>query len=260
MENHSARCPAHDDKHASLSIGEGNEGKVLLTCHAGCDVGSIVEAVGLTIPDLFPDSTSNGTPSGSFTLEELSHQRRLPVDFLRSLGLTSSGTFIGVPYRQADGTEARPQLRARDGMQRWGKSDGLPIVPYGLDRLDSVEVALVEGASDCWTLWHAGLPAIGIPGASMHRKLAAEHIRGLSRIHIVREADDGGKTFETNIRARLSELGFRGDVLTVGMAELGANDPSALYMQDPDGFAETWRCALNEAQAGVSGSRQAHDP
>jgi hypothetical protein len=30
-----ALCPAHDDKHPSLSIKEG-EGKVLLFCHAGC--------------------------------------------------------------------------------------------------------------------------------------------------------------------------------------------------------------------------------
>ena len=31
-----ARCPCHDDKHASLSIADGEDGKLLLYCHAGC--------------------------------------------------------------------------------------------------------------------------------------------------------------------------------------------------------------------------------
>ncbi len=34
----SARCPAHPDKTPSLSIGTGDDGRVLLTCWAGCTV------------------------------------------------------------------------------------------------------------------------------------------------------------------------------------------------------------------------------
>ncbi len=50
----SARCPAHDDNRNSLSIGQGKDGRVLLHCHAGCDVRAIVEAMGLRMADLFP--------------------------------------------------------------------------------------------------------------------------------------------------------------------------------------------------------------
>src|SRR5436190_17742896 len=32
-----ARCPAHDDRNPSLSIRDGNDGTLWLTCHAGCD-------------------------------------------------------------------------------------------------------------------------------------------------------------------------------------------------------------------------------
>ncbi len=32
-----ARCPAHDDRKPSLSIREGDHGKVLVCCHAGCE-------------------------------------------------------------------------------------------------------------------------------------------------------------------------------------------------------------------------------
>jgi hypothetical protein len=49
-----ARCPAHEDRHASLSISEGDDGRALMRCHAGCSVDAIVEALGLTVRDLFP--------------------------------------------------------------------------------------------------------------------------------------------------------------------------------------------------------------
>jgi hypothetical protein len=52
-----ARCPAHDDHTPSLSIAEADDGKVLLTCHAGCDTRDIVDELGLKWPDLFPDGT-----------------------------------------------------------------------------------------------------------------------------------------------------------------------------------------------------------
>ena len=49
-----ARCPAHDDREPSLSIGEGEDGRVLLHCWAGCETRDIVAALGLNWSDLFP--------------------------------------------------------------------------------------------------------------------------------------------------------------------------------------------------------------
>jgi len=48
-------CPAHDDKAPSLSVTEGADGRVLLYCHAGCDLEAIVAALDIHIRDLFPD-------------------------------------------------------------------------------------------------------------------------------------------------------------------------------------------------------------
>ena len=52
--NWSARCPAHDDRRASLSIAQGDGGTVLVKCHAGCDTATILAAVGMRLADLFP--------------------------------------------------------------------------------------------------------------------------------------------------------------------------------------------------------------
>lgn len=49
-----AKCPAHADEVASLSINVQEDGKVLMYCHAGCEIEDILHAVGLKMSDLFP--------------------------------------------------------------------------------------------------------------------------------------------------------------------------------------------------------------
>lgn len=61
----SCRCPAHDDKHPSLSIGIGEEGRVLLNCHAGCETKAIMTSLGLEMKDLMPRRQSATTPTQS---------------------------------------------------------------------------------------------------------------------------------------------------------------------------------------------------
>jgi putative DNA primase/helicase len=40
-----ARCPSHDDQTPSLSLSEGNDGKVLVHCHAGCGQATVIDAL-----------------------------------------------------------------------------------------------------------------------------------------------------------------------------------------------------------------------
>jgi hypothetical protein len=49
----SAKCPAHPDRSPSLSIREGDDGRILLRCFAGCSIDSILSALGLSKRDLF---------------------------------------------------------------------------------------------------------------------------------------------------------------------------------------------------------------
>ena len=56
---YTALCPAHGDKHNSLSIGyRCDKSHWLIYCHAGCDCKDILNAVGLKMSDLY-DNTSN---------------------------------------------------------------------------------------------------------------------------------------------------------------------------------------------------------
>src|SRR5947209_4630162 len=48
-----ARCPAHEDRTASLSISIGEGDAALVHCFAGCGSADVVAAVGLQLADLF---------------------------------------------------------------------------------------------------------------------------------------------------------------------------------------------------------------
>ncbi len=129
-----AKCPAHDDKTPSLSIAEGDDGRVLLKCHAGCTSEAIVQALGLDLRDLFP------APPGC-TLEAYAAAKRLPVEFLRSLGLSEisygNAPAVRIPYLDTDGAEKAVQFRIGlhgDNRFRW-KSGSKPCL-YGLWKLE----------------------------------------------------------------------------------------------------------------------------
>lgn len=49
-----ACCPAHGDKHPSLTITETADGMVLVHCFTGCGIDEIAAAAGVDLADLFP--------------------------------------------------------------------------------------------------------------------------------------------------------------------------------------------------------------
>lgn len=73
----SARCPAHEDRTASLSIAFGNDGRLLAHCHAGCSVHDVLGIVGLTINDLFPQRLKDSDPEARRELQGLALKARL---------------------------------------------------------------------------------------------------------------------------------------------------------------------------------------
>lgn len=68
-----ACCSAHEDKSPSLAIKLTDDGKILIHCFAGCDVESIVSALGLSLSDLMPDNLTykKGSTPTKFNKYEL---------------------------------------------------------------------------------------------------------------------------------------------------------------------------------------------
>ena len=73
-----AKCPAHEDRSPSLTIKVESDGTVLLHCFAGCTALEVVNAVGLTLGDLFPEKldTPSRRPLWNYRalLETLGHE------------------------------------------------------------------------------------------------------------------------------------------------------------------------------------------
>ncbi len=53
-----ASCPAHDDRHPSLTVREGDKG-LLVKCWSGCDLQAICAALHIRVTDLFYKTTSD---------------------------------------------------------------------------------------------------------------------------------------------------------------------------------------------------------
>jgi hypothetical protein len=260
-----ALCPGHDDRENSLSIAEGQGGRILLKCFAGCPAEQIVISVGLRIQDLFttdrPAGGERSTSAGrtattqphltGCTLAQYAEAKGLPIAFLEGLGLREirkqGGRAVAIPYRDLAGREVATRLRvALTGPTRfrWEKKGSKPCL-YGLDRLTEARtkgsVVLVEGESDSHTLWYHGIPALGIPGAMSWKEEWADLLTDIPRLYVVIEPDAGGQAVLSWLAAsRIRER--------VSVVELGAQkDASSLYLEAPSEFEATWQEALESA-------------
>jgi len=261
------RCanPRHIDDHPSLKINQRKNVWMCGPCGASGNAWQLAAFIGGLAPNDKVGITSflrmHGCSSRQngrrpvITIGDLALDKSLPEEFLRSLGLENIDEGVLIPYRLVDGSPAprhrlRTALAAKMG-SRWDDREGL-IVPYGLDRLSQAQNAgclvLVEGESDCWTLWHYGFAAVGIPGAQMAKCLQAEYLTEIPKLFVVREPDAGGVAFVDGVQKRLREIGYRGEILAVPLE--GAKDPNELHKQRHTAadFKAKFHTALGAAQ------------
>src|SRR5215217_5007825 len=283
-------CPAHDDRNnPSLSL-KAENGRLLLHCFAGCKPEDIVSKVGIGMQELFAEGGggssiplntparlhatgenphSNGqnerarrearTEHGC-TLKDYSEVKKLPEGFLRGLGLRDVTYFekpaIRIPYPDEEGQESAVRFRVSlDGTEKFRWRSGDKPSPYGLKLLEEARKAgllvLVEGESDCHTLWFHEIPVLGIPGASNWKEEWASHLDGIEKVYAVIEPDQGGDT----LRDKLS--GCEAIRERLHLLELVEHkDPSALNLTDPDMFRERFAVALERAKPWVELERE----
>jgi hypothetical protein len=92
-----AKCPACGGHSRKLSVSEADEGRILVHCFGGCDVLTVVQAIGLEMQDLFPKRLDPDNPAD--------YQRRLRAAREAQWGaaldaLALEATIIGLAGRQ----------------------------------------------------------------------------------------------------------------------------------------------------------------
>ena len=194
-----ACCPAHDDRNPSLSISEGEEGRILLKCFARCEPEAIVQAMELGMEDLFNDNSQDRAPRPAAKWRGQSEPKLEPIDpaivermhralseeervYLRAermlsddvieryqIGISEKGgekrITIPIADKQGDYLDVRrwlsPKVRVKgsDKMLHWGTGYGAPRL-FPIDQLEGDELVLCEGELDALALIAHGIPAI----------------------------------------------------------------------------------------------------
>lgn len=191
---HTATCPCHDDRQNSLSIKQQDDGKISIQCYAGCDIGGVLAAVGLTWDDLYPESrNSNG---GGFNVVA-------EYDYTDAAG---SLVFQVVRLSPKSFRQRRPDPTAPGGWL-W-KLDGVTRPLYRLPRvLAAIEtnkkIFLVEGEKDVHTLESLGVTATtNAGGASKWHRQYTDTLRPAQLI-ILPDNDDAGRKHAARVQADL---------------------------------------------------------
>lgn len=225
----SARCPAHDDNRASLSVAEGESGRALIWCHAGCSVEDICAAVGLQRADLMPDSTSTSTQTRKSSKNPL--YRRQPSNGKRTATYdTAEGAIAALECkngkRSAQWTYTDAQGEPVGVIVRWDKSTGKDVRPvalvgdqwivggmpeprllYGLPDLTATDrVYICEGEKAADAARAIGLTATtSAHGSKSASKTDWSPLAGKECV-ILPDNDDAGEKYASDVEALLGSL------------------------------------------------------
>ena len=183
-------CPAHEDRHASLSVGRGKDGRALLHCHAGCALADVLAAIGLKETDLFPLDWEVDPPESQATANAERPGRIVETyDYHDTAGRLLSQS---VRYEPKRFRQRRPD---GNGGWIWNLKDTRRVL-YRLPDLvssDSNPVFIVEGEKDADRLAKGGLTATTNPGgAGKWRSDYNEALKGRDVV-ILPDNDEAGK-------------------------------------------------------------------
>lgn len=144
-----ARCPAHADGTPSLAVSEGQDGRALLYCHAGCELPAVLDALKLADRDLFAD-------------DRAAHGGRVPSGRPREVASYRYTDEAGELLYEVVRTDPKGfHQRPADGRRGAGSMKGVRRVLYRLPEvLEAVAegraVWIVEGEKDADALARAG--------------------------------------------------------------------------------------------------------
>ncbi len=185
-------CPAHTDSHPSMSLREGDDGKVLFHCHAGCEQEDVSQA--LKDRDLWQ---SRANTQGAYSSRPPRSELVEAYSYLDEKGklLFQSCRYFPKTFR----------LRKPYGQGGWEYSiKGVELIPYNLPEVIKAEVVfIVEGEKDCINLKNQGVIASCNPmGALKWRKEYNRYFKG-KQVIILPDNDDPGRKHADSVARHL---------------------------------------------------------
>lgn len=237
-------CPAHDDHNPSARWNASKGAWYCDGCGSGGGETDLCRRLGLIADE----------PHQELTLSVLADAKGLPESFLRFIGVKEGiagperSRCVDIPYLDREGeVEAVRKRVSLTGVPRFLWRRGDKPSPYGVWRLTDPSsrnvLLLVEGESDCWTLWFNDFCALGIPGASTWKEAWRVFTQGFDEVFVWHELDQGGDILLPRVTADLP--GIR-----IIEPPPDAKDPNALWLAcGKDGAAFQRRLEVLMAKA-----------
>lgn len=215
-------CPgpnhAHGDRDPSLHVSPGRNGGAVLRCFAGCANRDIVEALGMTLADLFdgPSSAAYDSPDNDVAFYAADYDYAdadgtVLYQVRRLQFLSGKKSFV---QRQPDGRGWRNNL------------NGIERTLYRLPELSRAvasgeAVWLVEGEKDVLSLVALGKVATTAGAVTAWRDELIEHLRGARSITVVADRDVPGYAHALRVEAALAADGWPAERVRVLVSPFG---------------------------------------
>lgn len=223
----SARCPAHEDRNPSLSINEGDDGRVLLHCHSGCSPDAVVRAKGMSMADLMPERARrapSSRPRGYATPEEAiaALERKHGPRTADWKYLDAAGRHVGsiIRWNRADGGKDIRPVSLQEGTWRSaGMQSPRPL--YGLPDVTTAErVFVTEGEKAADAARSLGLVATtSAHGSKSADKTDWKPLAGKDVV-ILPDNDTAGDAYAKDVVRLLSQCDPRSVVRVVALPGL----------------------------------------
>ena len=249
-----ARCPAHDDRNPSLSITEGDDGRVLLKCHAGCDLDAICRAMDVQPKDLFVEPVPGRSGARVYgTAKEAAEAvlRRLRGDD-PAWRITETYTYCDTMGREViqvlrfdkPGQKTYRPVH-RDG-GRWRDGDPKGLLPlYRLPELaEANPIYVCEGEKAVDAAEAIGLVATtSAHGSNSAKKTDWNPLAG-KEVVVLPDNDAPGNKYATEVRRILGDLSPPAKVKVIDLPDLPAHGDIVEYVELHGGSAEETRSAV----------------
>lgn len=207
--NWHASCPCRvDDENPSLSVKEGDDGRVLLSCHYGspCNVNQICESMGIKVKDLYPpekQTTQSVATKRNKLVKAYPYRDENGVLLFEKLRYVTEDGKKTFRQRRPDPSNPTKYLYDLDGVRKV-----LYNLPAVVDAVKAGEpVWIVEGEKDADTLIKMGVVATTTTlGAGSWE---AEHTRPLvgAYVEIIADNDKPGIEHALDVATKLRAAG-----------------------------------------------------
>jgi KaiC/GvpD/RAD55 family RecA-like ATPase len=193
-----------------------------------------------------------------YGVDDYARAKDLCAEKLRAWGYYDKGRAVAMPERDTTGREINLKLRhPDDSPNRFTYPIYRYPIPAGLQRLpewgDADTIYLCEGETDMVTLWHADLPALGIPGAEKWRAEWWLYTLSFERVVLIPDNDEAGEKLARAIAETCPDP-LQGRVQVLRLPD-GIKDANELWQQvggkeAPERFKEALaQCAVQPITA-----------